>query len=313
MEIPEVIRGIFGPVFSLQPAEALEMQALEQRSPEWLAARVNRLTASNFGSAAGLNPYCKPEDLLVQLLFKSFEGNEATAYGTKFESVACEQYVASIGDDIIYSRVLQNPLELPKWRDSGLSINPRWPFLGASPDGIMTTQAFSSIVPVNYRCAVAPEHGLQQTIFDPARGLVSMPVWSPPTENPHEYLLEIKCPFRKRLYGPIPPYYYAQIQGCMQILDLPYTHFYVWTPNKASIDCFPKNQGFWDSVLLPRLTAFYFDRFVPAVVMQSLELLDTSDRFGPNPDWLKPKDSVSPELVATIYEEARSFRAQCCF
>ena len=303
MDIEGLIQSLFGPVFSLKPDEALAMQALEQRSVAWLEARVNRITASNFGAAAGINPYCKPDDLLAQLLFRTFEGNEATAYGTKQEPVACDQYCTSIAQDPIYG---SGALEPPKWRDSGLSICSRWPFLGASPDGIVTAQAFSSTVPVNYR-SVVPGFDLMTRTFDPSRGIISLPSWTPPTENPHEYLLEIKCPFRKRLYGPIPIYYYAQIQGCMQILDLAYCHFYVWTPTKSSTDCFPRNQSFWDDFLLPRLTDFYFERYMPTVLLKSLGLL------SPGPCLIEPRSDVSQELLGEIKARCQDFRRTCGF
>jgi len=306
-EILALVHRIFDPIFSLTGPEAEQMQSLEQRSPAWLDARLNRITASNFGSAIGANPYCSPDDLLVQLIFKSFSGNEATAYGTANEPVACDAYLKTLANDIVYSS--DPALALPTWRESGLSISPRFPFLGASPDGIITTHAKSSLVPIHLRCHSAPEFNLTSNQFDAQRGIVSVPSWEHPTEYPHEFLLEIKCPYRKRLYGPIPSYYYAQIQGCMEILDLPYCHFYVWTPTKAGIDCYPRNAKYWNELMMPRLCDFYFKKFVPAVLMQSLNLLDTSDRFGPNTAWLLPKASVSAQLVDEIHKTCATYRA----
>lgn len=303
LDLLALVHSIFDPIFSLTGPEAEQMQCLEQRSPAWLEARVNRITASNFGSAIGANPYCSPDDLLVQLLFKSFTGNEATAYGTAKEPIACDAYIKTLASDNIAD------LPKPTWRESGLSISPRFPFLGASPDGIITTYVTSSLVPINLRCHSAPQYNLTSNQFDAQRGIVSVPLWEHPTNYPHEFLLEIKCPFRKRLYGPIPPYYYAQIQGCMEILDLPYCHFYVWTPTKAGIDCYPRNAKYWNELMMPRLCDFYFKKFVPAVVMQSLDLLDTSDRFGPNPAWLLPKASVSAQLVEEIHKTSAIYRA----
>lgn len=300
-----LVHSIFDPIFSITVSDAEQMEALEQRSPAWLGARVNRLTASNFGSAAGLNPYNSPEDLLVQMLFKSFTGNEATAYGTKHEPIACDNYLKMLASDIIYAS--GNPV--PTWRDSGLTISPKFPFLGASPDGIVTTHAQSSSVLINLRCNSAPIYDLKTNVFDPLRGIVSVPSWEHPTQYPHNFLLEIKCPFRKRLYGPIPPYYYAQIQGCMELLELPYCHFYVWTPTKASTDCYPRNARYWKEFLMPRLCDFYFEKFMPAVVMQSMDLLDTSDRFGPNTDWLRPKSTVPALLVEDIRKTCANFRS----
>jgi putative phage-type endonuclease len=304
---PEVdLLRIFGPTFTLTPEEARVMESLEQRSPEWFSARINRITASNFGSAAGLNPYCSPDFLLIQLLYKSFEGNAATKWGTQMEPVACAAYVQAIAKDPVYS----DGGPVPSWRDSGLSIAPQWPFLGASPDGIVTTHRTSSTVSISHRCAPLPKYDLMRSRFDPGVGIISEPAWTPPTTFPHNYLLEIKCPFRKKLYGPIPPYYYAQIQGCMQILDLPYSHFYVWTPNTASTVAYPRNDNFWNDFLLPRLTDFYFERYMPLTLLKAYGLLDTSDRFGPNTDWLLPKKDTDPLLVQRVFDACKLFRSK---
>ena len=61
-----------------------EMQA-PQRSDLWLQARKNSITASQFGSAIGLNPYNSPDQMLIEKLWIPFRGNEATHWGTYHE------------------------------------------------------------------------------------------------------------------------------------------------------------------------------------------------------------------------------------
>jgi hypothetical protein len=69
--------------------EKLEIeQQAEQRSKEWLQAREVCLTASNFGTAAGNNPYSTPENLVREKLWTTFTGNAATEYGSLHEDDA---------------------------------------------------------------------------------------------------------------------------------------------------------------------------------------------------------------------------------
>ena len=49
----------------------------EQGGQVWHAGRAFRLTASNFGAAADLNPYCSANDLLQRMLYPSFVSNAA--------------------------------------------------------------------------------------------------------------------------------------------------------------------------------------------------------------------------------------------
>jgi hypothetical protein len=93
----------------------------------------------------------------------------------------------------------------------------------------------------------------------------------------------------------------------MQILDLAYCHFYVWTPTKSSTDCFPRNQSFWDDFLLPRLTDFYFERYMPTVLLKSLGLL------SPGPCLIEPRSDVSQELLGEIKARCQDFRRTCGF
>ena len=64
----------------------------EQRTDEWFKSRENRLTGSNLGSARGHCAYTSKSELLKRMLWGGFQGNAATEYGTKNESVAVDLY-----------------------------------------------------------------------------------------------------------------------------------------------------------------------------------------------------------------------------
>lgn len=96
-----------------------------QRTPEWLAKRRNHLTASQIAAVCGDNPYDSRLSLLKKKIGieKPFEGNAATAHGTKFEPIAIELYEKRTGNKVFELGLLK-------------SMNEDEDFLAGSPDGI---------------------------------------------------------------------------------------------------------------------------------------------------------------------------------
>lgn len=115
-------------------------------------------------------------------------------------------------------------------------------------------------------------------------------------------LLEIKCPFRKKLYGPIPPYYFDQIQGLMAVLKLKWCDFCVWTPDTCSVQRFPFNAEYWTTILFKNLEFFYFDEYLPRLLMKQKGLLkpgeiDMSIHIGDLSDQLLVTDNEDQQKV----------------
>jgi putative phage-type endonuclease len=207
----------------------------EQGSPAWLASRVGRLTASNFGAATGMNKYSSPRSLLKQMLWGEFKGNAATRWGSAHENTARDEYVAVKRGEV---GVGADPLTGVEVEEVGLMINTERCWMGNSPDGIVVLTRESGAV----------ERGL----------------------------LEIKCPYKKEFYtpDPVPPHYYAQIQGTMGNLSLPWCEFVVWTPTGLQVTHVPFDSTFWNAKLLPALTTFYFDTYVPLAVSKENGILE---------------------------------------
>jgi putative phage-type endonuclease len=96
-----------------------------QKSPEWYAFRDTMITASDFGSILGDNPYSKSDTILLRkcgepAYFPS-KALEAMNFGNKYEDVAVLVYEYRNKVDII---------------DFGCLKHPSIDHLGASPDGI---------------------------------------------------------------------------------------------------------------------------------------------------------------------------------
>jgi putative phage-type endonuclease len=100
----------------------IDREYAAQRSDEWLALRGKMLTASDAATAIGVNPYEKPNGLILKKCGENkFTGNAATEHGNKYEDEAREIYCAR-----------HNEVS----HEIGLFPHPLYPWLGGSPDGI---------------------------------------------------------------------------------------------------------------------------------------------------------------------------------
>lgn len=120
-----------------QVEKLLKIPQNEQHSPEWFAIRKTCFTASSDIGIITKQSYkhTKDDDIdhdhLMDILIlkkngidiEKFTGNEATKWGNKYENIA-----AMIYQDITKKHVLE----------FGLLIHEKYPFIGASPDGIST-------------------------------------------------------------------------------------------------------------------------------------------------------------------------------
>ncbi len=99
---------------------------MEQRTPEWFAARKGRVTASSVGAILGHDPYRDRDDVMRAMVREwhgaesEFSGNVATEYGTHHEAGALAEYEMETG-------VTVDPV--------GFVTREEW--AGCSPDGLI--------------------------------------------------------------------------------------------------------------------------------------------------------------------------------
>jgi putative phage-type endonuclease len=109
---------------------------MEQRSPEWFAARKGRITGSMVGAALGLDPNTTRDEAMRRMvrayqgLPSEFEGNIATSWGTNHEEEAREAFEYQIGVTVAPATFV---------------VHPTLPWLGASPDGYIRDYAVLEI------------------------------------------------------------------------------------------------------------------------------------------------------------------------
>ena len=114
-----------------ETADAIEKETQSQaQSRVWFDHRAGRVTASIFRAAAHTDPN-KPSKSLIQRICypQSYKFHTAaTRWGCEHESVALQAYE-------VYLRISHDE---PAVSSTGLNLNPRYPHLGASPDGTVS-------------------------------------------------------------------------------------------------------------------------------------------------------------------------------
>ena len=170
----------------------------QQGTPAWFNARKGKLTASNFGAACGVNPWCtRRKALREQLGLEKFSGPpEACLWGTRNEKNAIKDYMVRTGNVVV---------------SKGLYTHPNYPWLGGSPDGLVGDEG----------------------------------------------MIEVKCPFYKQVpHTTIPPHYYCQVNGLLEILNRQWCDFISWTPTAMKVYRVYRDPELFD-FLLERYTVFY--------------------------------------------------------
>jgi hypothetical protein len=198
------------------------------KNPKWLEQRKWKLTSSDAATALGINPYKKPEELLLEKCGagRKFFGNESTAHGEKYEDEAINRYEIVMGkENYNYGMISFGDLDpIRQTKESSRKyIDKKYHFLGGSPDGI-------AIDNLEYE------------------GLCG---------------IEVKCPMRRKIkHGEVPGHYIPQIHLNMFILDLELFDFIEYIPYPTEINIvrlhrdeewfdknFPKLEAFWNEVL----------------------------------------------------------------
>jgi len=110
----------------MEPDMTAPDTTIEQRTPEWYAARKGRITASMVGAILGGNPYMDREDAMRSMVRdwhgaeREFTGNVATRYGEQNEAGALLEYRMETGNAV-----------------EAIGFVTREDWAGCSPDGLI--------------------------------------------------------------------------------------------------------------------------------------------------------------------------------
>lgn len=187
----------------------LKLPQHEQRSPEWFAQRYTKLTSSDAATVLGTNPYSKPHELL----FKKC-GYDTKPFIGNIATLHGQKYEDTAIE--LYCRItgkINYNFGCICYTDVNKEFshfNSEYDFLAGSPDGIV------------------------ESIYNPE-------------EEP--ILLEVKCPYRRKIKdGVIPECYYPQVQLNLFICDLNIADFIEFCPktNKLNIVRIAKDEKWFN-------------------------------------------------------------------
>lgn len=199
----------------------LKIPQHEQRSPEWFAQRYTKLTSSDAATVLNLNPYSKP----YELLFKKC-GYDPKPFISNVATLHGQKYEDTAIE--LYCQItgkVNHNFGCICYTDVHKEFNhykAEYDFLAGSPDGIA------------------------ESLHDPT----SEPI-----------LLEVKCPYRRKITdGYIPAYYYPQVQLNLFICDLSIADFIEFCPktNRLNIVRIAKDYNWINTNVIP-LIQFWND------------------------------------------------------
>ena len=224
-------------IVNSQQAEKIEETTREQAdSAIWFEERSMRITASFFGRVCQRLSTTSPDALINSIINqKKYRSLPiACAWGENNELRAINAYKLKMQEQG------HSGLEI---RQSGLVIDPKYTFLGASPDGFVNDPASEDPnglleikCPYQHR-DITPEEAAQQKSFFCT------------SENQHLYL--------KKNH-----HYYYQVQGQMAICSKKWCDFVVFTNTGISIERIEFSEGFWKD-MVSKLKTFYVHSVLP--------------------------------------------------
>ena len=133
-----------------------------------------------------------------------------------------------------------------KTKLSSLSIDEDFPFLTASPDGLINDDGIIEMKCTSSCSNLSLEEGIHTR---------KITFWSINKKNKTTQSMN-----KKHVY------YYYQIQGQLQITKHKYCLFVVWTPKGTKIERIERDEAFWKANTQEKLTKFYFDCLLPEII-----------------------------------------------
>ena len=167
---------------------------------------------------------------IIEKIRKTREGKKVHAasleWGIEQEKVAL---------DIYQKNHCQSDLQVI---ESGLIINPQWPWLGASPNGLLVTGG-RAVGGIETKCPFSKK---DETVIDACRDkdfFMEMTAAGPTLKESHAYSY--------------------QCQGVMNIVGLDWLDFVVYTEKELHVQGLTCKKQLWNETMLPKLTKFYED------------------------------------------------------
>ena len=211
---------------------------MQTASNSWYNERIKRITASFFGKVMNRREAIYPTSIVKSIINqkKSHTMPAALKWGIENEKVALDGYTKNY---------LEDDMEV---MEIGLVVNPKWPWLGCSPDGLVMKKGLPDGC-IEIKCPFSKRHSsIQEAIGDKTFFL---------------------CQKNSRVQLKRNHLYYYQCQGVINILELSWIDFVVYTTKEIYVERILSDTDLWNKKMLPKLTSFYVDFIFPEIVKQS--------------------------------------------
>jgi len=225
-------------------AQAVEKETRKQsKTALWFKYRAGRVTASRMKAVCHTDITNPAQSLVKGICYpEAFNfTSKQTNWGCKHEKQARDRYEKVVKSNHTNLHV----------KECGLFINPKWPFVGASPDGIIT-------------CDCCPKGVLEiKCPFCHRDESIAAAI----TSDKNFCLTEVDGKISLDHYHA----YYYQVQTQMFICDVEYCDFCVCTfsgdeESTIHIERIYKNNRFWEDECIPRATAFFKTCLLPELL-----------------------------------------------
>lgn len=240
---------------------------LQKDSGEWLEIRKNLITASNFGPVCKRKTTLGTAPLVRNILYKKNLAHIGSiAHGIEHEQQALQQLQQQ-----------ENVTILP----CGLFIDKIYPFIGATPDGLIGEDTV-----VEIKCPLtASKKGLSAAITEQKIQIIKYNKKTKTTS------INENCNW------------YYQIQGQLHVTERPRCLLGIWEgENKpVHVEYIFKNDKFWEEKMEPKLKQFYLKCLLPEIVdarhtrgmaIRNLPLQDDKENVT------NPLSSPEPQLTS---------------
>lgn len=247
MEIVASMKKYYSDHIQVSEQRRIAIQActVQQSSSQfWQQERKHRLTASDFGCVVKKRDSTSCIGMVKKKLYSTFRGNKSTRYGLQQEENSILEYKLNMckqGHIVTIS-------------SSGLVISSEHPYLGASPDGIVSVLQNGKVI----------DKGLieiKQVLTTHTDMTIHTAAGDPKIKN---FCLKKEHATLKLNHN---HNFYYQIQGQLNVCGFQWCDLVLRSAVQGDIFILRLHRDvkFWDSVMLPKLKSFYFNCLLPEI------------------------------------------------
>ena len=282
---------------SKEMAEKVEQATRSQsHSKLWFKYRAGRITASRMKAVCRTDPGNPAQSLIKSICYPeafSFT-TAATKWGCKHEKQGQEMYLA-------VNKLKHHDLSVA---ESGLVINPQWPFIGASPDGIINCTCCGKGV-LEIKCPYCHQGtDVQAVAIKDSRFCLKMVDGELQLDHTHTYYYQVQS----QLF--VCDVEYGDFCVCTFSMDEDKSHYLetgmhierIYKDPNLWIECTTKSSQFFKTCLLPEIMGNWYTR--PSFTAETSNA-DLSE------DWTATGSSLdhddTPESADTYYVDQPSY------